>query len=297
MSRSAYIALVGRPNVGKSTLLNRLVGQKISITAPRPQTTRHKVLGIATRGDVQLLFVDTPGLHRVTPRALNKYLNRTAGGVFGATDTLVQLVEALRWTDDDELVASLMGKVPVERRLLVVNKVDTLPNKRELLPFLAKLGERGLYAEMIPLSARTGSNVDDLERKLAELAPTRAWLYPENQVTDISERFLAAELVREKLTRLLRQELPYSLTVEVERFEEEGNLLRIAAVIWVERPGQKAIVIGQNGRMLREAGQQARGDMERAFNKRVFLQTWVKVREGWADDDRALRTLGYGDGS
>ena len=296
MSRCAYVALVGRPNVGKSTLLNRLVGQKISITASKPQTTRHNIVGISTRGDLQLLYVDTPGLHRHTPRALNRYLNRTASSVVGATDAVVQVVEALRWTEEDEAVADLLAAVPLEQRLLAANKVDTVADKRELLPYLAKLGEQGRYAEIVPLSARTGSNLEALEGALQQRAPERPFLYPVDQVSDVSQRFLAAELVREKLTRLLRQELPYSLTVEVERFEERDGLVRIGAVIWVERFGQKGIVIGQDGRLLREAGKQARLDLERALDKRVFLETWVKVREGWADDERALRSLGYGGG-
>jgi len=296
LSRCAYVALVGRPNVGKSTLLNRLVGQKISITASKPQTTRHNIVGISTRGDLQLLYVDTPGLHRHTPRALNRYLNRTASSVVGATDAVVQVVEALRWTEEDEAVADLLAAVPLEQRLLAANKVDTVADKRELLPYLAKLGEQGRYAEIVPLSARTGSNLEALEGALQQRAPERPFLYPVDQVSDVSQRFLAAELVREKLTRLLRQELPYSLTVEVERFEERDGLVRIGAVIWVERLGQKGIVIGQDGRLLREAGKQARLDLERALDKRVFLETWVKVREGWADDERALRSLGYGGG-
>ncbi len=295
MTRCAYVALIGRPNVGKSTLLNRLIGQKISITAPKPQTTRHNIVGITTHDDVQLLYVDTPGIHHRTPRALNRYLNRTATGALGNVDLAVQLIEARHWTEEDVAVAALLQPLAVEQRILVVNKVDQVADKRQLLPFIASLSQHGPFAEIVPLSARSGANLEALQRALEVRAPERPFLYPEDQVTTVSQRFLAAELIREKLTRILRQELPYSLTVEVERFEQEGGLLRIGAVIWVERSGQKAIVIGEQGKLLREIGRQARLDMEKIFEQRVYLETWVKVREDWVDDERALRSFGYHD--
>lgn len=295
MTRCAYVALVGRPNVGKSTLLNRLIGQKISITAPKPQTTRHNIVGISTHDDLQLLYLDTPGIHRRSRRALNRYLNRTAFGAMASADLVVQLIEAQHWREEDAAVAALLEPIPVEQRILAVNKIDRVTDKRQLLPFLASMAKRGLFGEIVPLSARTGSNLEALQRVIARHAPERPFLYPEDQVTTVSQRFLAAELIREKLTRILRQELPYSLTVEVERFEEQDGILRIDAVIWVERGGQKAIVIGEQGKLLREVGRQSRLDMERMLERRVYLETWVKVREDWVDDEKALRSFGYHD--
>ncbi|MDS4040741.1 MAG: GTPase Era [Candidatus Competibacter sp.] len=292
--RAGYAALLGRPNVGKSTLLNRLIGQKLSITAPKPQTTRHLILGIQTLPEAQIVYVDTPGLHRQGRRAMNRYLNRAAASVLGYVDVVVFLVEALRWTDEDEDVLSrLVGfQGPVA---LAVNKVDRISDKTRLLPFLQEIAGKRNFVEVAPLSALEGDNVPALERIIARLLPEREFLFPEDQITTASERFLAAELIREKLTRLLREELPYALTVEIERFVEEDRLVRIHAVIWVERETQKGIVIGEKGRTLREVGRQAREDMERLLGRKVFLETWVKVREGWSDDERALRSLGYAD--
>lgn len=292
--RAGYAALLGRPNVGKSTLLNRLIGQKLSITAPKPQTTRHLILGIRTLPEAQIVYVDTPGLHRQSRRAMNRYLNRAAASVLGYVDVVVFLVEALRWTDEDEDVLNRLVDFqgPV---VLAVNKVDRISDKTRLLPFLQEIASKRNFVEVAPLSALEGDNVPALERIIARLLPEREFLFPEDQITTASERFLAAELVREKLTRLLREELPYALTVEIERFVEEDRLVRIHAVIWVERETQKGIVIGEKGRTLREVGRQARGDMERLLGRKVFLETWVKVREGWSDDERALRSLGYAD--
>jgi GTPase len=291
-SRCGYVAIVGRPNVGKSTLLNGILGQKISITAHRPQTTRHRILGIKTVGHRQALYVDTPGLHLARKGALNRYLNRTATSVLADVDVVVFVIEALRWTDEDAYVLGLLGEVkaPV---ILVVNKVDRLADKRELLPHLQALAQKREFAAVVPLSASTGANVEALERTVIDLLPERDPFFPEDQITDRSERFLAAELIREKLTRRLGQELPYALTVEIEQFKEEGGLARINAVIWVAREGQKKIVIGKGGALLKEIGRQSREDMEALFGRKVFLQLWVKVREGWADDERALRSLGY----
>lgn len=292
--RAGYAALLGRPNVGKSTLLNRLIGQKLSITAPKPQTTRHVILGIQTLPDAQIVYVDTPGLHRRGQRALNRHLNRAAASVLGYVDVVVWLVEALRWTEEDEDVLQRLTDFagPV---VLAVNKVDRIADKSRLLPFLRELAEKRSFSEVVPLAAIDGDNVAALEQVIARLLPVGDLLFPTEQITTASERFLAAELIREKLTRLLREELPYALTVEIERFADEGRLARIHAVIWVERETQKGIVIGEKGATLREVGRQAREDMERLFDRKVFLQTWVKVREGWSDDERALRSLGYAD--
>ena len=292
--RCGYVAIVGRPNVGKSTLLNRLLGQKISITSPKPQTTRHRILGIKTEGATQFLYVDTPGLHRGARRALNRYMNRAAADALIGVDVVIFVVEALQWTAEDALVLERLGQLqaPV---IVAVNKVDRLPDKGPLLPYLQVLASKGEFAEVVPLSARKGKNLEALEACVAGRLPEGEFAFPEDQITDRSERFMVAELVREQLVRSLADELPYALTVEIEQFEDAGELSRVSALIWVERPGQKLIVIGKDGTRLREVGRRARLAMERLLQRRVFLQLWVKVREGWADDERALRTLGYSD--
>lgn len=292
--RAGYAALLGRPNVGKSTLLNRLIGQKLSITAPKPQTTRHVVLGIQTLPETQIVYMDTPGLHRQARRAMNRYLNRAAASVLGYVDVVVFLIEALRWTGEDEHALERLTdfRGPV---ILAANKVDRIADKSRLLPFLQDVTGKRDFAEVVPVAALDGDNVAALERVIARLLPVREFPFPPDQITTASERFLVAELIREKLTRLLREELPYALTVEIERFVEEGRLTRVNAVIWVERETQKGIVIGEGGATLREVGRQARVDMERLLGRKVFLETWVKVREGWSDDERALHSLGYAD--
>ena len=292
VTRAGYAALLGRPNVGKSTLLNRLIGQKISITAPKPQTTRHVILGIQTLPEAQIVYVDTPGLHRQNRRAMNRYLNRSAASVLGYVDVVIFLIEALRWSAEDEDVRQRLSGFagPV---VLAVNKVDRVADKGQLLPFLQERAAQQSFTEIVPLAAINGDNVAALEQAIIRLLPEQDFLYPEDQITTASERFLAAELIREKLTRLLRAELPYALTVEIERFVEEGSLVRIHALIWVERASQKGIVIGEKGALLREVGRQARQDLERLLDRKVFLETWVKVREGWSDDERALQSLGY----
>lgn len=293
-TRAGYVALIGRPNVGKSTLLNHLIGQKLSITSPKPQTTRHTLLGIQTRETVQLVFVDTPGLHLKGLSAMNRYMNRAAAGVLGFVDVVVVVVEALRWRPEDDAVLERLGDYagPV---VAAINKVDRVQEKAQLLPFIADLAARYPFREIVPVSATREIGLDELERCISALLPEGPFLFAEDQVTTASERFLAAETIREKLMRRLRDEVPYALTVEIESFRTEGDLTRIQAVIWVERPGQKAIVIGEGGATLREIGRQARVDLERMLDRRVFLQTWVKVREGWSDDERALRSLGYQD--
>lgn len=295
-TRSGYVALVGRPNVGKSTLLNRLIGQKIAITTPKPQTTRHRILGINTVGADQIVYVDTPGIHLNAKKALNKQLNRTATGTLSEVDVVVFVIEALRWTEEDDLVLSKLADVsaPV---VLAVNKIDKTRDKAALLPFLAQVGGKREFAAVVPLSARKGENITPLEQEILPLMPEGTPMFPEDQVTDRSQRFIAAELVREKLMRVLEKELPYSLTVEIEKFDwdSENDRYEIAALIWVERDSQKAIVIGKGGSALKEVGKQSRLDMQRIFDQRVHLQLWVKVKEGWSDDERALKSLGYDD--
>ena len=292
ITRAGQVALLGRPNVGKSTLLNALLGQKLGITSPKPQTTRHNLLGIKTLERVQIVYVDTPGLHTGGRRALNRYMNRVAIRALEQVDVAVLLVEALRWTAEDDAVLVHLKDFsgPV---IAVVNKIDRLVNRAELLPFLEVLARRRNFAHIVPLSALKHDNLDALERAIAELLPQAPFPYDEDELTTASQRFLAAELIREKLFRRLRDEVPYALTVEIERFEETPTLDRIHAVIWVERPGQKAIVIGEQGRTLREIGRQARLDMEALFGRKVYLQTWVKVRSDQSDDERTLARLGY----
>ena len=287
-----YVAIVGRPNVGKSTLLNRLVGQKISITAHKPQTTRHRILGIKTTPTAQMVFVDTPGIHQGVGKAMNKYMNRAASGAITDVDVILFLVDGLKWTDEDEFVLKQV-KASQHPVILVINKADHITDKPRLLPHLELLSQKMDFAGIIPVSALKGDAVETLEQQVIALLPELAAFFPEDQVTDRSERFLAAELVREKLMRSLGQELPYATTVEIEKFEVVNGVRRIAAVIWVEREGQKAIIIGKQGQLLKRLGMQARKDMEEMFDGKVYLQLWVKVKQGWSDDERALRSLGY----
>ena len=292
LAHCGHVAIVGRPNVGKSTLLNHILGQKISITSRRPQTTRHAILGIKTEHDTQAVYVDTPGLHRGGKRAMNRYMNRAAKGALSDVDVVVFLVEAMRWTAEDEHVCEILKtvRVPV---ILAVNKVDKISDKTALLPFLQTLSGKMDFAHIIPLAARSGHSVAILEEKVRSLLPPGEAFYPEDQVTDRSERFLAAELIREKLMQSLGQELPYAATVQIEKFSRQDAVLHIDAIIWVERSGQKTIVIGEGGKRLKEIGRQARLDMERQFEGKVFLQMWVKVKEDWSDNERALVDFGY----
>ena len=290
--RCGYVGLVGRPNVGKSTLLNRILGQKISITSRRPQTTRHRVLGIKTQETAQLIYVDTPGIHDYSGRAMNRHMNRTASSALLDVDVVVFLVDGLKWTQDDDLVLEKLASVdcPV---ILAVNKIDLLANRDELLPRLQELSGKYTFEQVIPVSATKGDNVTALESAVETLLPQAPAMFPEDQVTDRSVRFLAAELVREKLFRKLGRELPYGLTVEIESFKSEPGIAHIHALIWVERMSQKKIVIGKQGRLLKEVGIEARKDIEALIEGKVNLKLWVKVKEGWADDERALRSLGY----
>lgn len=292
MSRCGTIAIAGRPNVGKSTLLNRLIGMKLSITAHKPQTTRHSVLGVSTVEDTQLIFVDTPGIHVDGKRALNRVLNRTASSALLDVDAVIFVVQALSWSEDDQRAFEMVNKseAPV---FMVVNKVDQVKDKTRLLPFMESLPSPDNLRDLIPLSARNGKNVDVLEKKLVEIVPDGQHQFDADDFTDRSMRFLASELVREQLTRMLAQELPYSLSVEIEQFEVEENLYRVGAVIWVEKSSQKGIVIGKGGAQLKDIGTRSRKAMETLFGQKVFLRLWVKVKEGWADDLRALQSLGY----
>ncbi len=292
ITRSGVIAIVGRPNVGKSTLMNRILGEKLSITSRKPQTTRHRLLGIKTTGSAQFVYVDTPGIHSNAETAMNRYLNRAATGSMEDVDVVVFVIDGEKWSEEDEAVLELLKgqRAPV---VAVVNKVDQIGNKEALLPLIESLSDRFPFSAIVPLSALKGKGIAQLEETLESLLPEGGHFYDEDQITDRSERFLVAERIREKLTRQLGQELPYALTVEIEQFKEEGNLTEIAAVIWVEREGQKGIVIGKKGARLRSVGKEAREELEQLLGRKIFLQLWVKVRAGWSDDDRALQSLGY----
>ena len=294
VTRCGYVAIVGRPNVGKSTLLNHILGQKLAITSRKPQTTRHNMLGIKTEGEVQAVYVDTPGLHKHNDKALNRYMNRSASTALKDVDVVVFVVDRTRWTDEDQMVLEKVQHVqcPI---LLAVNKADRLEDKSELLPHLEWLASQLPQAEVVPISALHGQNLDTLERLVAEHLPESEHFYPEDQITDRSSRFLAAELIREKIMRQLGAELPYQITVEIEEFKQEGRVLHIHGLILVERDGQKKIIIGDKGERIKRIGQDARKDMETMFDSKVMLNLWVKVKGGWSDDERALRSLGYGD--
>jgi GTP-binding protein Era len=292
ISRCGYVAIVGRPNVGKSTLLNHILKQKISITSRKPQTTRHAMLGIKTENNVQAIYVDTPGMHLQHGKALNRYMNRAATTAIRDVDVVVFIVDRLAWTDEDDMVVSRLQNVecPI---ILAVNKVDLVEEKEALLPHLQALSEQLNVAEIIPISALRENNLDRLEELVAKYLPEGEHFYPEDQITDRSSRFLAAEIVREKITRQLGDELPYQMTVEIEEFSYEGNVIHIGALIHVERDSQKRILIGDKGARIKQIGQQARLDMETLFDNKVMLSLWVKVKSGWSDDERALRSLGY----
>lgn len=289
--RAGFIAIAGRPNVGKSTLLNALVGRKISIVTAKPQTTRRRILGVKTTPSAQLVFVDTPGMHSGERRAINRSMNRTAVAAAGEADLCLQVVEALRWDDDDDL--ALQRLQGLGRPLgLMVNKIDRCKPRTALLPFLEQVKARHEYRFIVPVSAQSGENLAELEKTLIEYLPESPLLFPADQVTDQDDAARAAEFVREQLIIALREELPYSVAVQIEEFTLDGNMLRITATIWVEREGQKAIVIGEGGVLLKNVGRAARLAMEKEFGKKVFLKLWVKLRENWADDERALATLG-----
>jgi GTPase len=288
-----YVAIIGRPNVGKSTLLNYLLGQKLCITSRKPQTTRHRLLGIKTLGNTQIIYVDTPGIHQRQHNAMNRYLNRAAQSSMVGVDVIVWLVEALRWTEEDSYVLKSLAQLTVPV-ILGINKIDKIKDKKALLPYLQEVRLKHDFVSIFPISALKGDNLNELEAKAIDFLPINTLLFPEDQITDRTERFLCAEIVREKLVRRLGAELPYRMTVQIEQFENrDNNLIFISAIIWVERKGQKIIVIGKKGHGLKKIGQEAREDIEQMLNSKVFLQLWVKVKEGWCDNERALRQLGY----
>ncbi|EIW89310.1 GTPase Era [Alishewanella agri BL06] len=291
---AGLVAIVGRPNVGKSTLLNKLVGQKVSITSKKPQTTRHRIVGIDTEAQYQAVFVDTPGLHIDEKRAINRLMNKAAATSILDVEFVLFVVEGTRWHEDDQMVLNklIASKKPV---ILVVNKVDLYKDKAELLPHLQWLGSQLDFLDVVPLSAESGDNVAALRKVVQQHLPPCEFLFPDDYVTDRSQRFMAAEIVREKLMRFLGDELPYSVTVEIERFKWEEKHFHIAALVLVERESQKRMVIGNKGERLKQIATEARLDMAAMLEAPVFLQIWVKVKTGWADDERALRSLGYGE--
>lgn len=293
-SRCGFVAIVGRPNVGKSSLMNKILGQKISITSRKRQTTRHRILGIKSEENLQVIYVDTPGMHLGGKTAMNRYMNRAANTVLHDVDLVLFVVDINKWTkEDDNVVARLKReKVPV---MLIMNKVDLLKQKDKLLPMIAQLSAKMEFVEVIPVSAKKGNNLDTLQDLVKNYLPESGPLFPEEQVTDKSERFIASEIIREKLMRRLQQELPYALTTEIEQFNLEKNVLHIAAIIWVERETQKKIVIGKSGEVLKDVGRSARIDMENMFENKVNLNLWVKVKEGWSDNEGLMKRLGYDD--
>ena len=292
--RCGLVALVGRPNVGKSTLLNRLIGYRLSIVSPKPQTTRHRILGIANRGQGQIIYLDKPGIHQAGKSAMNRQLNRVAQQALDEADVVIQVIEAMQWRDEDQQVYQALENIQ-RPRLLAINKTDTQKSKQELLPFIAKVSGAHAFDEIYLISARRGDGLDRLEQGILQRLPQAEPMFAEDEITDRSERFLAAERVREQLMRLLNQELPYSTTVEIEQYQREGKMLRIGAVIWVEREGQKAIVIGAGGEQLKRIGTAARLQLESLLETKVFLGLFVRVRENWSQQDAALKQFGYTD--
>lgn len=293
-NRCGYVAITGRPNVGKSTLLNRIIGQKLAITSHKPQTTRHTILGVKTDARGQVIYVDTPGIHQRGEQVMNRYLNRAAKSVLADVDLAMFVVEALRWTDEDAAVLTALQAqtIPI---VLVINKVDRIKPIEALLPFLDEVGRKHDFLAIVPLSAKTGKGIVQLEEEILCSLPKSDNIFPPDQLSDRSERFFAAELIREQLIQRYSKEIPYALAVEIEKFEESEKMYRISALIWVERPGQKAILIGTGGTALKEAARQARIEMEKLFDRKVHLNVWVKVKQSWSNDERALSLLGYGD--
>jgi len=290
--KSGYVAIVGRPNVGKSTLLNSILGQKISITSRKPQTTRHNILGIHTSESAQMMFLDTPGQHLNTPRAINRYMNRTASTALADVDVIIFVIDRLKWNDEDEMVFKRVigsGKPCV----VAVNKTDRLSAAELLLPHIQELSQRLPEAEFVPVSALKKNNLDRLLEQVETLLPEGEAFFDEDQVTDRSMRFMTAEIVREKIMRQLGDEVPYAAAVEIERYEYDGKITFVNALVLVEREGQKSILIGEKGTRLKQIGMEARKDIEDLCGTKVMLEVWVKVRTGWSDDERALRSLGY----
>jgi GTP-binding protein Era len=290
--QAGFIAVVGRPNVGKSTLINELIGQKLSITSHKPQTTRHRIHAIDTQTNYQMIFVDTPGIHIGNKKAINSYMNKTASSSFSEVDMILWLVEVLKWTKEDQRVMEHLTKIEVPV-ILCVNKIDNLNTKDKILPYLEKLGEKFQANEVFPLSAFKKNHTNDLRKLILNYLPQQEALFESDYVTDRSQRFVVAEFIREKLMRNLSNELPYDLTVEIEKFDLDGQMYRIAARIFVEKESQKSIVIGDKGKMLKQIGKESRVSIEGFLERKVFLELWVKVRQGWSNDKRALASLGY----
>lgn len=294
--QTGYIAVIGRPNVGKSTVMNSLLGQKLSITSPKPQTTRHRIHGIHTTEKFQMVFVDTPGMHLGATKSINKYMNRTANTAFADVDVVLFVVEAGRWSKEDQAVAEKCKNLDVPV-VVIVNKIDKFKHKQDLFPYLQKIGEQVEFDALIPVSAYKKSGLDLIESEILKYLPRQAAIFPDDYITDRSSRFLASEIVREKLMRTLGDEVPYGATVEIEqfKFDEEEGRWHINALILVERSGQKQIVIGKKGELIKQMGIQARKDLIHLLDARVHLELWVKVKENWSDDERALASLGYSD--
>jgi len=291
-SYCGYIALVGRPNVGKSTLLNQILQQKLSITSKKPQTTRHSILGIRSEGEHQFVYVDTPGIHQGNKKAMNRMMNKTAISVLKDVDVIAFVVDGTHWKEEDEYVLSLIKKCQIPC-ILVMNKVDKIDDKAQLLPWMEEMYQRHEFVAIIPISAKTGLQVDELQAKIITYLPEGPHLFPDDQFTDRSTKFLCAELLREKIFRFCGQELPYSVTVDIESYKDEGALIRIHALILVDKDNHKAMVIGDKGQKMKEMATSARLDMEKMLGKKVFLQCWCKVKSGWSDDERMLKQLGY----
>jgi GTPase len=281
------IAIVGRPNVGKSTLLNKILGEKLTITSPKPQTTRHQILGIKTEGQTQFIYIDTPGIHQNTQRRLNRALVRSAVNALIDVDMIGFVIEANRWTAEEEAILDRLKhqKHPV---ILIVNKIDKIKNTHRLLPFLQSCQEKMNFLAIVPVSGQKGKNIDELEKVIADALPAAEFVYPPEVSTDRSQRFLAAEFIREKLMRHLHEELPYWLTVSIEQLVEQKRIIKISAIIWTERSSQKAIIIGKKGELLKKVGTEARIQLETCFGKKVFLALWVKVKAGWSEEEGSL---------
>lgn len=287
-----FVAIIGRPNVGKSTLLNQILGKKLCITSNKPQTTRHQILGIKTIDNKQIVYVDTPGLHKKAPKAINRYMNQTVKQAMNDVDVIVFVVDCREWTEEDDMVLQRLQqvKVPV---ILAVNKVDLIKDKEKLLPKLNELASKMNFTAIVPLAALKGNNVKGLEDEIARLMPECVHYFPHDEYTDKPIKFLVAEIVREKLMRELGDEVPYSTSVVIEQYVDEDKITKISALIYVEKEGQKAIVIGKKGDKLKKVGQLARKDIERLLDKKVFIELWVKVKTGWSDSDKWLKNLGY----
>tara|TARA_B100000073_G_scaffold117250_1_gene94855 strand:+ start:146 stop:1042 length:897 start_codon:yes stop_codon:yes gene_type:complete len=289
--RSGYVSIVGKTNAGKSTLLNSILGQKIAITSRKPQTTRHRFLGIKTESENQIIFVDTPGFHSGQKRALNRYMNKVAANALRGVDIVLYLIDKLDWQEDDlQRLKSISNETSV---ILVVNKIDKLKDKNSLLPFIEERNKDGLFSSIIPISALKGMNLDELVDLICDKLPYGSHLYPEDQVTDISEKFLASEVIREKCINRLGDELPYRISVSIDRFSESEKVIHIDSTIFVEKQSQKGMLIGKSGSKLKAIGTSSRKELEDLLESKVMLKTWVKVKSGWSDNETLLPSMGY----